>query len=110
MMKGPKKKRRASPKKSEPTKKAGARRLAPAGLPPLGLEAEVEQVVPHSWTIEAINPSLPPVLSTPAMIGLMEYATANAVRPVLPPGTISVGTRIEVDHLKAVPDGATAVV
>jgi fluoroacetyl-CoA thioesterase len=25
----------------------------------------------------------------------------------LPPGTISVGTRIEVDHLKAVPEGAT---
>ena len=41
------------------------------------------------------------------MIGLMESATANAVRPTLPPGTISVGTRIEVDHLKAVPDGAT---
>jgi fluoroacetyl-CoA thioesterase len=41
------------------------------------------------------------------MIGLMEHATANAVRPALPPGTISVGTRIEVDHLKAVPDGAT---
>jgi fluoroacetyl-CoA thioesterase len=78
-----------------------------AGLPPLGLEAEVEQVIPFSWTIQAINSSLPPVLSTPAMIGMMEFATANALRPSLPPGTISVGTRIEVDHLKAVADGAT---
>lgn len=41
------------------------------------------------------------------MIGLMEYATVQAVLPELPPGTITVGTRIEVDHLKAVPPGAT---
>ena len=41
------------------------------------------------------------------MIGLMEHATVQAVRPQLPPGTITVGTRIEVDHLKAVPPGAT---
>jgi len=41
------------------------------------------------------------------MIGLMEHATVQAVRPELPPGTITVGTRIEVDHLKAVPPGAT---
>lgn len=64
-------------------------------------------MVPYDWTRQAIDPNLPPVLSTPAMIGLMEHATANAIRPTLAPGTISVGTRIEVDHLKAVSDGAT---
>jgi fluoroacetyl-CoA thioesterase len=41
------------------------------------------------------------------MIQMMEHAAARAVLPELPPGAISVGTRIEVDHLKAVPDGAT---
>jgi len=40
------------------------------------------------------------------MIGLMELAAAQAIRPHLPEGTISVGTRIEVDHLKAVSQGA----
>jgi fluoroacetyl-CoA thioesterase len=75
--------------------------------PRIGLEASVEQVVPYEWTIQAIDSRLPPVLSTPAMIGLMEFATANAVRAELPEGAISVGTRIEVDHLKAVADGAT---
>jgi len=75
--------------------------------PRIGLEATVEKVVPYEWTIQAIDPRLPPVLSTPAMIGVMEYATANAVREALPEGAISVGTRIEVDHLKAVSDGAT---
>jgi fluoroacetyl-CoA thioesterase len=75
--------------------------------PRIGLEGTAERVVPHEWTIEAFDPRLPPVLSTPAMIGLMEHATVNAVREHLPAGAISVGTRIEVDHLKAVPGGAT---
>jgi predicted thioesterase len=41
------------------------------------------------------------------MIGMMEVASSLAVRPALPPGSITVGVRIEVDHLKAVPVGAT---
>lgn len=75
--------------------------------PRIGLEYTVEAVVPHEWTIQAIDPRLPPVLSTPRMIQLMEHASTRAILGELPPGTISVGTRIEVDHLKAVPDGAT---
>ncbi|MGA8984768.1 MAG: hotdog domain-containing protein, partial [Candidatus Acidiferrales bacterium] len=55
----------------------------------------------------AYDPGLPAVLSTPAMIGMMEIAAAESVKPDLPPGAITVGTRIEVDHLKAVPEGAT---
>jgi fluoroacetyl-CoA thioesterase len=62
--------------------------------------------VPHEWTIQSFNQRLPAVFSTPAMIGLMEHASVRAVAGELPPGTISVGTRVEVDHLKAVPDGA----
>ncbi len=73
----------------------------------IGLEATVERIVEHQYTIQALDPNLPPVLSTPAMIGLMEYASVMAVRPHLPSGVITVGTRIEVDHLKAVPPGAT---
>jgi fluoroacetyl-CoA thioesterase len=75
-------------------------------LPAIGLEAEYERVVPHEWTIAAMNPKLPSVLSTPHMIGMMEGASARAVKDALPPGAITVGTRIEVDHLKAVTEGA----
>ncbi|HKQ87109.1 MAG TPA: hotdog domain-containing protein [Candidatus Acidoferrales bacterium] len=75
--------------------------------PRIGLEYTVEAVVPHDWTIQSIDPRLPAVLSTPRMIQLMEHASTRAVLDELPPGAISVGTRIEVDHLKAVPDGAT---
>lgn len=75
-------------------------------LPPLGLTGEVERAVPHEWTIAAMSPKLPAVLSTPHMIGMMEGASARAVKDHLPPGAITVGTRIEVDHLKAVTVGA----
>jgi fluoroacetyl-CoA thioesterase len=74
--------------------------------PRLGLAAGVEHIVPREWTIAHFDPRLPAVFSTPAMIGLMEHASAQAVIGDLPPGAITVGTRIEVDHLKAVPEGA----
>lgn len=72
-----------------------------------GLESAVERIVTHEWTLSALDPSFPPVLSTPAMIGLMEWASADAVKPELPRGSITVGTRIEVEHLKAITAGAT---
>jgi fluoroacetyl-CoA thioesterase len=75
--------------------------------PRIGLESTVEKVIPHEWTLAAFDLRLPAVLSTPAMIGMMEVAASQAVQPELPPGAITVGTRIEVDHLKAVPGGTT---
>ena len=72
-----------------------------------GLQASIERVVLHEWTIAFLDSRLPAVLSTPHMIGLMEIAAAQAIMAELPPGAISVGTRIEVDHLKAIPAGAT---
>jgi predicted thioesterase len=74
---------------------------------PLGLEASWEKVVPREWTIAIYDPRLPPIFSTPAMIGMMEVAASNSLLSELPPGAISLGTRIEVDHLKAVHEGAT---
>jgi len=79
----------------------------PDPRPRIGAEATVERVVEHQYTIQAFDPNLPAVFSTPAMIGLMEHASALAVRPDLPSGVITVGTRVEVDHLKAVSPGAT---
>jgi fluoroacetyl-CoA thioesterase len=75
--------------------------------PRLGLEAAIEKIVPREWTLAHFNQELPAVLSTPAMIGMMEIAAAQAVQAELPAGAITVGTRIEVDHLKAVPEGTS---
>jgi fluoroacetyl-CoA thioesterase len=102
--------RRAKARKrsARPTKKVKrSATISPAGMPRLGLESAVQSVVPREWTIAAFDPRLPAVLSTPAMIGMMEVAAAQAVQPELPAGSITVGTRIEVDHLKAVSEGAT---
>ena len=51
---------------------------ATAAIPPAiipGLEATVEKVVPHEWTIAHFRGILPAVLSTPAMIGMMPANT-----------------------------------
>ena len=72
----------------------------------IGLKHQVVKRVPFELTIAHYDPRLPAVFSTPAMIGMMETAAALAVQPKLAPGTITVGTRIEVDHLKAVGVGA----
>lgn len=72
---------------------------------PKNPSGSIERTVEFQWTIAAFNPDLPAIFSTPSMIALMEVAAAKAIQDHLPPGTISVGTRIEVDHLKAVPQG-----
>ncbi|HXO44015.1 MAG TPA: hotdog domain-containing protein [Candidatus Cybelea sp.] len=101
---------RSSKSASSPTPKRKSEKTA-AALPEHrlrpGLEATIERVVQLEHTIQVVNPNLPAVFSTPSMIGLMEHATVQALSPELPPGAISVGTRIEVDHLKAVGIGAT---
>jgi predicted thioesterase len=76
----------------------------------LGLEGRCERVVPQEWTLAHMDPNLPAVFSTPAMISLMEMASSHAVRRALPEGSITVGVRIEVDHVKAVPAGANVMV
>ncbi|HXX46012.1 MAG TPA: hotdog domain-containing protein [Candidatus Acidoferrales bacterium] len=98
--------KRASKRRSA-SRKASKISVLPQQRPRLGLEATVERIVEIRHTIQSVDPNLPAVFSTPSMIGLMEHATVQAVQPELPPGTITVGTRIEVDHLKAVPPGAT---
>jgi fluoroacetyl-CoA thioesterase len=106
---------RKSPRKAKSAKRSGesskgigSSAVASEQCPRLGLEAALEKIIPREWTLAHYNPQLPPVLSTPAMIGMMEIAAAQSVQAELPAGAITVGTRIEVDHLKAVPEG-TAV-
>jgi len=63
-----------------------------------GLKKVVRREVEFRWTIAAYSRKLPPVLSTPAMIGWMESAAALILKPYLPKGAISVGTHINVSH------------
>jgi fluoroacetyl-CoA thioesterase len=103
-----------SPRKSKSREKVGrsgksadSSRPTQEQRPRIGLEAAIEKIIPREWTLAHYDPRLPAVLSTPAMIGMMEVAAAEAVQAELPAGAITVGTRIEVDHLKAVPEGTS---
>lgn len=75
-----------------------------------GLEYEWRLTVEHQLTIQSLDPRLPAVYGTPAMILAMEIAAARAVEAVLPPGSISVGTAIHVEHLAATPEGMQVTV
>ena len=44
-----------------------------------------------------------PVLATPMMIMGMERAAMEAVRPCLPEGMTSVGTRVDISHMAPTP-------
>jgi fluoroacetyl-CoA thioesterase len=65
---------------------------------PLGVRGEAEQTVKREHTLNHHNPALPEIYSTPNMIGLMEWAAANALLPYCDQGEISVGTAINIEH------------
>jgi predicted thioesterase len=50
------------------------------------------------------------VLSTPDMVRLVEQTAILAVQPSLAPGQATVGTRVDIAHLAATPEGMTVTV
>lgn len=73
---------------------------------PIGAQGEAEQTVSFEHTLTAHDPQLPPVYSTPHMIGLMEVAAFRALQPYCEGDEISVGTSINVEHRAASGIGA----
>jgi len=65
---------------------------------PMGIRGEAEQTVKHEHTLNHHSAALPPIFSTPNMIGLMEWAAAKAMLPFCEEGEISVGTAINIEH------------
>ena len=65
-----------------------------------------ETVVGESNTAAAMGSGDMDVFATPAMVALMENAAMNAVAACLPEGSTTVGTAIDVSHVKASPVGA----
>ncbi len=75
---------------------------------PLGARGESEERVTFELTLTKHHPDLPPVLSTPEMIRVMEQACFYALMPYHEPGEINVGTAIHIEH--RVPCGVGAQV
>lgn len=73
---------------------------------PAGARAEVEEIVELRHTLTARNQALPPVMSTPNMIELMEMACFFALQPFAEGDEITVGTHIDVRHTAACGIGA----
>ncbi len=71
----------------------------------LGLVGETKLIVTEQVTAAAYSSGLVAAFATPAMVGLMENASVNAIQKHLPAGQTSVGTEISVKHLAATPMG-----
>lgn len=70
---------------------------------PLGTLGSYSKIVAPDDLASHIDASLAAVLSTPAMVAMMELAAIDAIRPFLDAGESSVGMSIEVSHSAATP-------
>lgn len=67
--------------------------------------------VDPSLTVPAVSPiftgfaDMPPVFATAFMVGFVEWACIEAIRPLLNPGEQTVGTHIDISHSAATPVG-----
>ena len=73
----------------------------------IGMTAERQLIVPAEQTVGHFVKGMPMVYATPMMILQMELASADAVKPALQPGWVTVGTEVDIRHLAASPIGAT---
>jgi len=71
----------------------------------LGVKGENRVLVTGENAISFLGIEGARVLSTPHMIGYMEYTCRNTVLPLLEEGYDTVGTHVDVKHLAAAPIG-----
>src|SRR5258707_7278732 len=72
----------------------------------VGMRAERTLTVTPDRTVRHVIPTMPAVFGTPMMIMEMEMASADAIKPHLAPGWVTVGTEVDIRHLAASPVGA----
>ena len=79
----------------------------------IGLSGAVTIVVTDADTAVAMGSGSVEVLATPRVVAFVEQATCAALNGHLEPGWTTVGTRVELDHLRPTPVGdsvqATAI-
>lgn len=76
----------------------------------VGLRGELRVMVKDEHLADRYGNKGVKVLGTPTMIGFMEHASLNALRPIISPDLVSVGTLVNIRHLSATPPGAELVV
>jgi fluoroacetyl-CoA thioesterase len=73
----------------------------------IGLTGSVVHVVSQQDTALALRSGDVPVLGTPRVVALVEEASVAAVREALREGETTVGTHVDVEHVRASAVGAT---
>ena len=69
------------------------------------------KTVPHLYPEAALFQEMPEVLATGYLVGLLEWACIEAIRPHLDwPREQSLGTRVNFSHIAATPPGLTITV
>lgn len=77
---------------------------------PGDLTATLTFTVEDGDTAAAVGSGSLPVLGTPRLLAWCEATTCAAIERALSPGETSVGTRVEMEHTKASPVGATITI
>ena len=70
-----------------------------------GMRGSAELLVGIEHSAPKVGSGLVPVLATPIMINLIEAAALNAVEHLLSAGHQSLGTRLDIRHFAATPNG-----
>lgn len=71
----------------------------------IGLKGTATVAVEKKNTAAAMGSGNLEVFATPAMVALMEQAACESVQPFLQDGESSVGTSMQITHLRATPLG-----
>jgi fluoroacetyl-CoA thioesterase len=66
---------------------------------------ETKFVVTDQEAIHFLGPDVPPVLSTPSLINMMELTSRENVRELLNDGEDTLGVSVNIKHLAATPVG-----
>ena len=77
--------------------------------PKIGTVHEKVFTVDASRCVDFSDWSGPTVLATPWLIWNLEYAALELLQPYLDDGEMSVGVRVEMDHLSPTPQGQTVI-
>ncbi|HEV7800130.1 MAG TPA: thioesterase family protein [Burkholderiales bacterium] len=85
--------------------------LAPGLTSQFRFTVPATKTVPHLYPESALFQDMPEVLATGYLVGLLEWACIEALRPHLDwPHEQSLGTHVDVSHIAATPPGHTITV